>query len=75
MLDYFPIEKTLWETYMNAYEEATQIPWKIFERGTRKKLCDDYGQLKTNELDDRKIFRIVSSTSKNDNKFFRVTVY
>lgn len=65
---------TLWERYLNATFEATSIRWKIFDRETRRKLCDDYGQLRFDELDDKQIFDITVREDKKG-KFFRVTVY
>lgn len=65
---------TLWDKYLNASFEATHIRWKIFDRDTRRKLCEDYGSLRTDELDHKKVWSIVGSKDKNG-RFFRVTVY
>lgn len=62
--------RTLWETFLNAYETSTDLPWRIYGRNSHKLLCADYGRLKNNDsLDDLKVAK---ATKKE--KFWRIVV-
>lgn len=56
--------------------EATRIPWKIFDRSTRRKLSDDYGNESGDAYYDKMIvWDRVLKYDKKGNPFYRVTVY
>lgn len=59
------MSKTLYELFMEAYFEATRIPWRIYGTKSHRLLSTDYGAMKTDELDNLK----VSSYSKKDGHF------
>lgn len=64
------MNKTLYETFVNAYFESTRIPWRIYGNHSHRLLCEDYGSLKNdNTLDDLKI---VKCTKKNG--YWRIIV-
>lgn len=50
--------------------------WKIYDRDTRKKLCDDYGALRgDSELDEMSVWSIGVKTAKDGSRYLRVSVY
>ena len=49
--------ETLYELFMNAYQEATRIPWRAYGNHSHKLLTSDYGNMKTDELDDLEVVR------------------
>lgn len=61
--------RTLYELFMEAYTEATRIPWRVYGTKTHRLLTTDYGAMRTSELDNLR----VSSHSKKDG-YFRINV-
>lgn len=66
--------KTLWDKYTDAYFDGRV--WKIFEKGTRKLLCKDYGEVTEIDypLDDRIFVKAELKRSKNGTEYWRVVV-
>ena len=53
----------------------SDIRWKIFDKDTRKKLCDDYGALRGDtELDKRPVWSMSFKTDSRGKKYLRVSV-
>lgn len=68
--------KTLWDTFMNAYDHAVEIPWRVYEKSSRKLLCEDYGQTTvSDELDDRKFYKAEKKRFKNGHEYWKIVVY
>lgn len=63
------MSKTLYELFMDAYSEATRIPWRVYGTKSHRLLSSDYGTMRTDELDNLK----VSSHSKKTG-YFRINV-
>lgn len=50
--------------------------WKIYDKETRRKLCDDYGALRGDSpLDEMIVWSMSYRTSKSGQKYVRVSVY
>lgn len=54
----------------------SDITWKIYDKDTRKKLCDDYGALRSDtELDKRPVWSMSCiKTDSRGKKYLRVSV-
>lgn len=65
---------TLWDKFMNAYMDGRT--WRIYEKGTRKLLCKDYGSLKNDDthLDDRIFVKAELKVNKYGDKYLRIVV-
>lgn len=66
---------TLWEKFLNSTQPSSVV-WKIYEKGTGKLLCADYGSLKTEDctLDDLEIVKAEIKYNKYGLKYVRATV-
>lgn len=66
--------KTLWEAFMDSFIDGRV--WKIYESGTRKLLCKDYGSLQADdcELDDRPFVKAELKKGKFGLEYWRVVV-
>lgn len=66
---------TLYDTFMNSTQPIS-VPWRIFERTTRKKICDNYGRLKADDesIDDLQVYKAEVKYNKKGIKYVRVTV-
>lgn len=55
--------------------QPSNIRWKIFDKDTRKKLCDDYGALSgESDLDNRPVWSMQIKTDARGRKYIRVSV-
>lgn len=55
---------------------ADRLPWKIYDRDTRRKLSDDYGAEKGDlYYDNFFVSSMVLKETKNGKQYIRVTVY
>lgn len=53
-----------------------RIIWKIYDKETHKKLCDDYGALRGDSpLDSMSVWSMAIKTAANGIKYLRVSVY
>lgn len=64
--------QTLWKLYDSAYMDVARLAWVIFRN--RKKICDDYGKMYTDELDDLEVVKSDVKFKKDGTKYVRVTV-
>lgn len=67
--------RTLLDLYMDATLESTRLKWRIENRYTRKILSKDYGSMKTDELDNMKVYEYSIRTHKYLGRYVRVVVY
>lgn len=37
--------RTLWDTYIEAFDSACEVPWRVYDSKTKKLLCEDYQKL------------------------------
>lgn len=66
---------TLWETFIDSYQPS-YVKWKIYERGTCKLLCADYGSLKSEDetLDNMEVYSAEAKYTKKNVKYVKVIV-
>lgn len=63
------MKRTLWEVFLNVDLSKTHIPWRIYGNHSHRLLCEDYGSLKSDELDD---LYFVKGTKKKG--YYRIVV-
>lgn len=65
------------DRYMNATSGLGAIlPWKIYDRDTRRKLSDDYGAERYDFLaDEWEVWSMSVKKDKSGNRYLRVSVY
>lgn len=66
--------KTLWDAFLDARIDPR--PWRIYEKGSRKLLCEDYGDLSSldTRLDNRIFVKAELKQRKNGTRYWRVVV-